>query len=267
MKAARLSVDFARQVLPKGGGWEISEPLGSMGTTRVARRAGRALVVKLIDVPDIVMRLAGIGVTPPVLEVGEGYLLQEHIDGLTPDPQWFSTHLEVSTGILRRYLYDPLLAALVDKAPGRERLTVSKAARMFGDEPGVGWPESCARSFHRWKDQARSLTAFPIMPIHTDAHMENYVLADGRLYLLDWDQIDLSDVVRDVGVQAWGFLAHSSWGHFLRRLDLEPSAAIERAIYWWSAFKALRTALWVEDGTFHGMLFERAVSRLDWITS
>ncbi|MBO0703049.1 MAG: hypothetical protein J2P38_08965, partial [Candidatus Dormibacteraeota bacterium] len=64
MTEAQLSVEHARRVLPEGE-WEISGPLGSMGTTRIARRHGRALVVKLIDVPGIVVRLADIGVTPP----------------------------------------------------------------------------------------------------------------------------------------------------------------------------------------------------------
>jgi Phosphotransferase enzyme family len=266
MNDAPLSVAFARRVLP-GVGWEISEPLGSMGTTRVARRAGRSLVVKLIDVPDIVARLAEVGVAPPIVEVGEGYLLQEHVDGPNPDVRWFATHLEAWTGLLRRYLYDSPLAELVDGTPGRERLTVASAARLLGDEPGAGWPEACVRSFDRWRSQASSVASFPIVPIHTDAHMVNYVLGSGRPYLLDWDQIDLSDVVRDVGVQAWGFLGHRRWPDFLRRVHLEPSAEMVDAIYWWSAFKMLRTALWVEDGTFHAMLFERAVSRLDWITS
>lgn len=265
-KEVQLSVDFVRGVLPKGH-WEISEPLGSMGTTRVARRDDRALVVKRIDVPDIIVRLAEIGVTPPIVEVGDGYLLQEHIDGPNPDGQWFAAHIESWTRLLRCYLYDGSLAALVDVAPRRERLTVATAAGLFGEEPRDGWPEACVRSFDRWRNQATALSSFPTMPIHTDAHMKNYVLAGTRPYLLDWDQIDLSDVVRDVGVQAWSFLAHETWPDFLERLHIKRTAELELAIYWWSAFKMLRTALWVEDGSFHGMLYERAVSRLDWITS
>lgn len=117
----QLSAEFARRVLP-GGSWEISEPLGSMGTTRVARRAGQALVA----------------------------------------------HMETWTDLLRRYLYDAPLAALVDVAPGRERLTIAKAADLFGTEAGDQWPEPCVRCFDRWREQAESLTSFPTLPTHAD---------------------------------------------------------------------------------------------------
>ena len=33
----------------------------------------------------------------------------------------------------------------------------------------------------------------PPRPIHADLHWGNFVIVDGWPYLLDWDQIDLSD--------------------------------------------------------------------------
>jgi hypothetical protein len=62
-----LSVEVVRAVLP-GGGWRVSEPVGSMRRTRIARRDGRAVVVKLTDVAQIMERLSEVGVTPAVVE-------------------------------------------------------------------------------------------------------------------------------------------------------------------------------------------------------
>lgn len=66
-------------------------------------------------------------------------------------------------------------------------------------------------------------------------------------------------------MQVWGFLPHRRWNDFLTRVGLRPAAELDAAVYWWSAFKMLRTALWVDDGAFHAHLFQRAAARRDWI--
>ena len=95
------------------------------------------------------------------------------------------------------------------------------------------------------------------LPVHPDAHRDNYVITAGQPYLIDWDGVDVSDVVRDVGVQMWGFLPHRRWNEFLSGGGLRPSAEVDAAVYWWSAFRMLGTALWVDDGAFHAHLFQR----------
>lgn len=259
-----LSVERVRAVLP-GRGWAVGELVGSSGRARIARRGERAVVVKLTEVAAAVARLGELGVTPPVVEAGDGYLVQEYVEGPNPDRGWFGGHLGVWSELVGRYLRDERLAELVAAAPGRERLTVAGAAGLFGMEPGEGWPAGCARSFAAWREQAGELAAFPVLPVHPDAHMANYVLAGGRPYLVDWDEVDLSDVVRDVGAQAWGFLPGRLWGEFFAGVGLRLTGELRAAVYWWSAFRNLRTALWVADGNFHAGLFERAVAGVDWV--
>ena len=74
-------------------------------------------------------------------------MVQEYVEGTHTDHAWLAAHVRPWAGLVARYLHDADLAALVDAMPGRERLTVAAAAALFGDEPGEGWPDGCARSF------------------------------------------------------------------------------------------------------------------------
>jgi len=168
-----LGEEFTRSVLGQGD-WEVSEPLGSFATTRIARSHGKTVVVKLIDVVDVVVRLAEIGVTPPLLEAGEGYVVQQFAAGPQPDHAWYSTNIEPWASVVERYLYDEPLASLVEDAPNRERLTIESAADLFGDEPR-GRDERLqsaefSATFERWRAQATGLVTVPPRPIHADPH-------------------------------------------------------------------------------------------------
>jgi hypothetical protein len=38
---------------------------------------------------------------------------------------------------------------------------------------------------------------------------------DGRLYLVDWDEVDLSDPWRDAGIQLWWHVPVARWTEFV----------------------------------------------------
>jgi aminoglycoside phosphotransferase (APT) family kinase protein len=164
---------------------------------------------------------------------------------------------------------------MLEEQPGFWRIGVVEAVAMFDDPP-------VARSaalrdprfrvcFERWRQEASNVVGFPFRPIHPDPHWNNYVVADGLPYLLDWENIDLSDPMRDIGIQIWGFLPKHRWQEFLRRVGLNPTKDVETAMYWWAAFKVLMNAFWIdahgdESGArFHAHLFCTAVERRPWV--
>lgn len=276
---AELTEGFVRDVLP-GTGWRVSEVRGSMGVTRLAVRGDEAVAVKLVATPlEVLSRLADLGVTPPIVangvHEGRAYVVQRVVDGPHPDHAWFDGNLASWADLVGRYLHDEPLQRLLAARPGDWRLTVPDAVTMIDSQPA---PTSAPLRDHglqfqlqRWREQSADLPQLALRPIHPDPHWHNYVVAGGRPYLLDWDLVDLSDPLRDVGSQLWGFLPQPRWAEFLRRVGLVPGDRTEAAIHWWAAFKMIMNAWWNDrngderGAAFHADAFTLAVDRRPWL--
>lgn len=276
---AQLTERCARAVLP-GSGWAVSEVRGSMGTTRLAERGSETVAIKLVETPvEILTRLAELGVTPPILATGlhEGreYVVQRAVDGPHPDHDWFAGNVPCWAELVGSYLNDEPLHRLLAASPGTWRLAVPEAVAMIDSQPE---PTSAAlrdhdvgRGLERWRRQSTELVRLPPRPIHPDPHWHNYVIADGRPYLLDWDLVDISDPLRDVGSQVWGFLPETRWPEFLDRVGLPVGEATDAAIHWWAAFKLIMNAWWNDrngdeaGAAFHADAFQVAVDRRPWL--
>jgi hypothetical protein len=280
---AALTATYVREVLRHGldgPDWQVSELMGSMGKTRLARRGTEEVAVKLVDTPlNIMTRLSEIGVTPPVLATGEHegvrYMVQQVVSGAHPDHDWFGSNVARWADMVRCYLADVPLRQMLETIPGFWRLGVDEAVAQFDEQPA---PRSAAlqeqsfqTAFEHWRRQSHAIVRLPLRPIHPDPHWNNYVIAAGQPYLLDWEHIDLSDPMRDVGYQIWGFLRKRQWEEFLERVELTDTDNLETAVYWWAAFKVLMNAFWNdahgdENGaSFHAHLFRMAVEQRPWV--
>ncbi len=255
--------------------WQLSAPLGTMAATRMANRDGQSVAVKLTTTaPEVLNRLAELQVTPPLLAAGKyngrRYVVQQAAVGEHPDPDWFTDHLGQWASLVWAYLGDPVLHQLL---PG-EPFTIADAVTEPEQNPHPRGTALRDKAFVaacvRWQEQAAEIRPLPAYPIHPDAHMNNYVVDDDRLYLLDWDGITISDTMRDIGIAVWGFLPRSRWARFLEYGGLAYSADSELAIYWWSAYKMLTNANFCDKNAnepgaqFHARAFIRAVSRRPW---
>ena len=280
---AALTDAYVREVLRRdldSSGWQVSELMGSMAKTRLASRGAVEVAVKLVDTqPDIMARLSEIGVTPSVIATGEHqgsrYMVQQVVRGPHPDHAWFGANVEQWAEMVRRYLDDGPLQRMLAAVPGFWRLTVAGAVALIDDQPAPRTAAFLEPGFHasleRWRQESDAIIRLPLRPIHPDPHWNNYVLGDGRPYLLDWEHVDLSDPLRDVGIQVWGFLRKRQWAEFLQRVGLTPTEDHEIAIHWWAAFKMLTNAFWNdrrgdESGArFHVDGFRTAVERRPWV--
>lgn len=278
-----LTATYVHEVLRRDldtSDWQVSEPLGSLGTTRMAHRGRAAVVVKLVDTPlDIMKRLSELGVTPQVITAGEHagvpYLVQEVVSGPHPDHDWFGSNVARWAEMVGRYLDDVLLRQMLAAVPGRWRVSVDDASTFFDEAPA---PRSAAlqaqsfqAAFEEWQQQSETIVSLPLRPIHPDPHWNNYVIAAGRPYLIDWEHIDLSDPMRDVGYQIWGFLRQRQWGEFLERVGLSGAGGLDGAVCWWAGFKVLMNAFWNDSqgdergAAFHAELFRAAVEQRAWV--
>lgn len=270
-----LTESYVHAVLD-GRGWQISDVRGSMGKTRLAERGDEAVAVKLVDTPlEIMTRLAEIDVTPPVLMSGvhEGsrYVVQQAISGPYPDHAWFANNLTRWADLVGRYLNDDPLRRMLAAEQGFWRLAVPDALTMINSQPAPRSPAlrdpDLQTYLERWRQQATEMVQLPLHPVHPDPHWHNYVIAKDRPYLLDWEHIDLSDPIRDVGLQIWGFIRRGEWPVFLHRVGIVHDEGVELAIYWWAGFKMIMNAWWNDrnddepGAEFHAGAFRTAVDR------
>lgn len=278
-----LTEEQAREILRReldGNMWQLSELMGSMGTTRLARRDSMAVAVKLVNTPiEVMSRLSEIGVTPPILGAGElegsRYLIQEVVTGPHPDHQWFEANLALWAEMIKAYILDEPLRLLLGELPGFWRLSVPDAVAMIDGQPeprtGALREPDFVVALERWRRQSEAIPGLPMRPIHPDPHWHNYVIANDRPFLLDWEHLDLSDPIRDVGYQAWGFLPKKLWPEFLRRAGFTPTEELDLAIPWWAAFKLALNAFWndrnADEGgaRSHADMFRAAVDRQSWV--
>ncbi len=275
---ADLTEGYVRAVLD-GSGWHVSDVRGTMAATRIADRGAEAVAVKLVQTPlDILSRLAELGVTPALLASGvrEGrqYVVQRAVIGPHPDHHWFAANLPRWAELVGRYLNDEPLRRMLAATPATWRLAVPDAVTMINSQPVPTTEPLREPSLHahldRWREQSTEIVRLSLRPIHPDPHWHNYVIANDRPYLLDWDLIDLSDPMRDIGIQVWGFLPEPRWPEFLRRVGLVLDDVV-RAIYWWAAFKLIMNAWWNDrngdprGAAFHAAAFKLAVDRRPWL--
>jgi hypothetical protein len=234
-----------------GRDYEVTEVLRN---AVLASGGGVAVVLKHSQPPAALVRLAELGVTPPVLATGElegvPYTIQRMITGEEPDRAWFARHVADLADLICRYQRDPALAAILRDDRSREHLTLSAAAMMFDDVPPRAgspfWTGEMLVARAEWRRQADRFPELAPVPVHADPMWANYVVDGDRMYLIDWDEIDLSDPWRDVGVQLCWHVPADRWPDFLDRYGARLDDELRARIHWWMAFKSLRTGFWVD---------------------
>jgi Ser/Thr protein kinase RdoA (MazF antagonist) len=196
-------------------------------------------------------RLAAIGATPPLLAMGtaggRSYIIQTFVDGKHPDRDWFASHLALLARFMRSYHDDEPLQEIVTPARAEPyaahvRREVVGLERALADETsGIFVSADFRYLFQRFKAQAERLQTVPLLPVHPDPSPANILVTETGLTMIDWDDVLLSDPLRDVGLVLWWYLAPRLWPAFC---DQAGTALDRDRIFWWVARRSLEVALW-----------------------
>ena len=104
-------------------------------------------------------------------------------------------------------------------------------------------------AFEKLNNQAQKLHPVKLMPVHPDPNTKNMLLIDSKLLLVDWDNLKLSDPMRDAGLLLWWYVSPRKWPIFFHAYGLPVDEDLADRIYWWSARTSFAIALWhVEHG-------------------
>lgn len=110
--------------------------------------------------------------------------------------------------------------------------------------------------------QARGLRPVPLAPAHRDPNGLNLILPEGgagqgRLLLVDWDGLLLSDPVRDAAQWLCWHVAPNRWPIFFAHYGLPMNRALVDRVFWWGARASFANALWHLERRYPHEVFVR----------
>ena len=237
--------------------WAISKPDdGQQKECYIAQSGdGDFKLFLKFDVPVAPLRRLGkIEVAPRVLASGvldnRSYVIQEYIAGTYPDWQWFAHHLPLLARFIKRYHDDEELTTILSKdaktgyyehiaadiADLETRFQILESSELH--EPTI------IAAFDMLKVQEQRLQPVKLVPVHTDPNTKNILLAGNALHMVDWDDIQLSDPMRDAGQLLWWYVARRQWDEFFATYGLQLDEALIERIHWWAAHTSFAIALW-----------------------
>lgn len=239
-------------------GWTVSRPVdGWGGTTFVASLEEDRVFVKFKVAIPILQRLAALEVVPPILYAGNvdslAYVIQEFTDAPYPEWDWFAGHLPELALLLRTYQQDDAMHALLS----------ARNLTRFADD--LNWAEQCYRilreafaclqepnsAYAQFLSQLAEAQTSLAVPTHGDASRKNLLLAPDRIYLIDWDEVSLSDPMRDIGPLLWWYVPPARWVEFFQRYAAPLGYAVTERVYWWSARASLEVAHGLLERGYH----------------
>jgi aminoglycoside phosphotransferase (APT) family kinase protein len=241
------------------GDWIIEKPqYGRQKECYIASSCDSKVFVKF-DVPiKSLQRLGDAGFAPRALASGNyqgaSYVIQEFFDGEHPDRGWVAAHLSEVARVIRGYHEDEALTAILaeegvlayrdclNQDLDQLEMRVERVERI----------ESNGRlraQFARLKDKAASFDDVALTPVHNEPNTGNMLVRRDQLMFIDWDEVLLSDPMRDVGVFLWWYVSVPQWQEFFHRYGASLSAQHEAKINWFAARASLVIHLWrIEHG-------------------
>ncbi len=260
-----------------GRSWQLQKPVtGWRKECYIASSDGEKYFLKF-DVPVAVLeRLGEIRVAPRVLFSGENagvpYVIQEFVGGIHPPSQeWMRRHVGDLVAIVKAYHEDIHLAALLQSEhPVALRQHLGRdldwlSGRFSLQSAGYLATRELQHGFEHLIQLSGVLRAEPLVPAHNDPSPTNILLVGGKFVFLDWDEITLSDPMRDIGVLLWWNFPPEQWHRFFEEYGLDLTAWRREKIYWFAARASLDIAIWHAeygmDGTGFAEDFLAAVNQ------
>lgn len=242
------------------GAWKVSRARsGWSRRTFVAANGARRLFLKFDVAVDPLVRLGQLGVSPTVLHAGEylghSFVVQPYVEGRHPSVRWFEGHLPGLAALVRAYQSDARLRELASFAPP---LTYQQHVAGVVDDLEARARSAAARqdadggllqAVGLLRRRSGDLHDTDLVATHGDPNRKNLILAED-LSLVDWDDLALSDPLRDVGQLLWWYVPRKRWRDFFELFGTEADGAHD-GLYWWVAAESLDVAIKLAERRNH----------------
>ncbi|MFH0863500.1 MAG: phosphotransferase [Candidatus Gottesmanbacteria bacterium] len=230
--------------------WTLEKPKdGLRKECYIAKSSNKYLFIKF-DVPvNLLKRLGEIGVAPRVLFDGNfngiSYVIQEFIDGQYPDRKWIKQNLSKLADLIKTYHGDQTLKSFLSQKNTTDFTNhIEKNLKEIEEKVYLLKDEELISDFGKLKEISKKLISTSLVPVHTEPNIKNILVGKNRFVIIDWDEITLSDPVRDIGLLLWWYVPKTQWQDFFDSYGMVISEDIKDNIYWWAAKSSLAIALW-----------------------
>jgi thiamine kinase-like enzyme len=236
--------------------WTISKPKDGQQKECYIAHSGNQSVFMKFDIPvPLLQRLGQIEVAPRVFasgdEDGRSYVIQEYISGNYPERAWFTHHLTFLAQFMKRFHEDQQLLALLSKSsPANHREHISQEiekleAQLHTHTALLAVTPEVLSAFQELKDRSTHLQPVQLVPIHPDPNTKNMLLLRKKLFMVDWDDIQLSDPLRDIGLLLWWYVRQENWPSFFQAYGLPYDDLLLERLFWWTARASLAITFWL----------------------
>ncbi len=208
--------------------WVFSLPRGHGMETYFVQGNGRKYFVKVGARVEMYLAMAEIGLTPPVLSVGQlesglSIIVQPFIDGRMPSRSDFQNQLERVAALIHKMHGDPHLRRVLPPAGSNLHLDAGQQALNNLLQKWECYksqvPDQSAFVDKSLVDLALEIKQFTtdgLVASHNDICNANWLFAsDGKIYVVDLDAMSMDDPALDMGSLLWWYYPPELRGQFL----------------------------------------------------
>lgn len=248
MNPTKIKQILSTQIIQ--GDWHLEDsPAGKSKTSHIGVLNEKKVFIKLGSTQDALVRLSEIEIAPKVLYSDTHILIQEFIEGTHPTVEWVNENYKILAQVIKKYHSDAKLTALLTQKEAADYDSIfSKFIReldQWATRADIFQNDGDAQKHLEYllKNQPTNILESPV-PIHADPNLTNFILSQNKLYIVDWDDIRLSDPLRDIGQFLYNFVEEKHWNSFFEEYGFELDTQRKQRIFWWVSALKLFVGLW-----------------------
>lgn len=232
------------------GLWQLKDsPYGNSKTSYIGVCKDKKVFIKLVSSNEALKRLSTLGIAPKVLYADRYIIIQEFVEGIHPTLGWISNNYKNFSSLIKRYHSDEVLKSILqeNKSSNYEVILVSFLQELRDWEQQVdNFSENKEAKQHLEKliDGKPTNIADPSVPIHADPNITNFILCKEEIFIVDWDDIHLSDPMRDIGQFLWNYVSQDKWEVFFNMYGLKLTSERKYRLFWWISIMKLFVGFW-----------------------
>jgi hypothetical protein len=196
-------------------------------------------------------RVCDLNLAPQLLSSGEynkrTYIIQEFIEGKFPDRSWFTSNLIDLATFINKYHSDNTLFEILKKNSKLDYFSNVSDSLLFIEHDLGNIKDEASSDFERYlsqlRDKSSELSTVEVVPTHADPNYKNFLLTKNKIYMIDWDDVRLSDPIRDIAPLLWWYVNKKKWPILFNKLDMPINDTLMNRFYWWMARQSLTIAI------------------------
>ncbi|NMB57139.1 phosphotransferase [Candidatus Beckwithbacteria bacterium] len=183
---------------------------------------GKFVVQSGVD-PKPLQIIAQNGITPDIivsgiLETGEFIFVQNYVEASIPEENWLIKNPKLLVSLIQKLHNINNLKDILPKL-GSESHKDCFQIYLQDIEKDLDELEKFKNNkkiisslFYLYSKKIQSISSKGLCPIHGDLYFNNLLLAkNSSLYLIDWEELHMSDPVRDIALLAWSCFPRKYW--------------------------------------------------------